>query len=158
MRRLHSAGLVLVLAAAAARQAVSQEIVQKVRYKGGHAAWGPDEIRGTLAIGDTAIVFQDQDGKRELVIPIRKITDISNQTQRKEASVGSKLLFGGLARSRQEEFLTFSYELPDDAEAIIFRFEPNTAAAALAKIKFRMKKLGVAVPATEPSAPVVPSN
>lgn len=153
LRRL---ALVAALAIGAAVPAVAQDIVQKVRYQGGHGPWGEQEIRGALAIGDTALVFQDKDGRRELVIPLARITDIGSQTQRKEASVGSKLLFGGLARSRQEEFLTVTYELPDDAEAVVFRFEPKTSAAALAKIRFRMKKLGVAA-ATTDEAVVVPA-
>jgi hypothetical protein len=134
--------------------AQGQDVVPKVRYKGGHEGWGDDEIRGSLAIGDSMLVFQDQDGKRTLQIPLRKVTDLSTQTQRKEASVGSKLLFGGLARSRQEEFIAVSYELPDNAEAVIFRFEPHTSAAVLAKIKFRMKRLGVAATTNGESAPV----
>lgn len=138
----------------AAEMLAAQDKIPKVRYKGGHEGWGEEEIRGTLLIGDSTLLFRDDDKKRSLEIPIRKITDIGNQTQRKEASVGSKLLFGSLARSRQEEFLAISYELPDNAEAVIFRFEPNTSAAVLAKIKFRMKKLGMTPPASSETAPV----
>lgn len=133
----------------------AQDVIKKVRYKGGHAAWGEEEIRGILVIGDSILTFrQDNDKESTLDIPLRKVTDISSQTQRKEASVGSKLLFGGLARSRQEEFVAVSYDLPDNAEAIIFRFEPNTSAAALAKIKFRMRKLGVSATSNGETAPV----
>lgn len=131
----------------------AQDKIPKVRYEGGHEGWGEQEIRGTLLIGDSSLVFEDDDKKQSLEIPILKITEIGNQTQRKEASVGSKLLFGSLARSRQEEFLAISYDLPDNAEAVIFRFEKNTSAAALAKIKFRMKKLGMTPPSTPTSSP-----
>jgi hypothetical protein len=96
-------------------------------------------------------------GRRALVIPMARITDLGTQTQRKEASVGSKLLFGGHARSRQEEFITVSYELPDDAEAVVFRFEPKTSAAALAKIRFPMKKLGTAAAQATDETVVVPA-
>lgn len=146
--------VVLVTTLIAAQPLLAQDRIPKVRYKGGHEGWGEEEIRGILLIGDSTVTFRDDDKKRTLEIPILKITDIGNQTQRKEASVGSKLLFGSLARSRQEEFLAISYELPDNAEAVIFRFEPNTSAAVLAKIKFRMKKLGMTPPPTAESAPV----
>lgn len=148
--------LLVVLGAApfVVQSLVAQDLIPKVRYKGGHEGWGEQEIRGTLLIGDSTITFRDEEKKHSLVIPLLKITDIGNQTQRKEASVGSKLLFGNLARSRQEEFLAISYELPDNAEAIIFRFEPHTSAAVLAKIKFRMKKLGMKPPAEAETAPV----
>ena len=146
--------LACLVTAFVAQPVVAQDRIQKVRYKGGHEGWGEEEIRGILLIGDSTIVFRDDDKKRTLEIPILKITDIGNQTQRKEASVGSKLLFGSLARSRQEEFLAISYELPDNAEAVVFRFEPNTSAAVLAKIKFRMKKLGMSPPASSETAPV----
>ncbi|HWA16612.1 MAG TPA: hypothetical protein VG817_09270 [Gemmatimonadales bacterium] len=146
-------------AVAFAQPLLAQDRIPKVRYKGGHEGWGEEEIRGVLLIGDSTITFRDEDKKRTLVIPILKITDIGNQTQRKEASVGSKLLFGSLARSRQEEFLAIAYELPDNAEAVVFRFEPNTSAAVLAKIKFRMKKLGMTPPAGADAAPVTaPAN
>jgi hypothetical protein len=144
----------LVTAFIVAHPLLAQDRIPKVRYKGGHEGWGEEEIRGILLIGDSTITFRDDDKRRSLEIPILKITDIGNQTQRKEASVGSKLLFGSLARSRQEEFLAISYELPDNAEAVVFRFEPNTSAAVLAKIKFRMKKLGMAPPPSSESAPV----
>ncbi len=133
----------------------AQEIIQKVRYQGGHAAWGEDEIRGSLAIGDSALVFVDKDGRRELVIPLLRVTELGTQVQRKEASVGSKLLFGGLARSRQEEFITVSFESEEDAEAVVFRFEPKTSASALAKIRFRMKKLGAPPAAKTETEPVI---
>lgn len=157
IRMMQVLALVAALTGTAAMPAAAQDIVQKVRYQGGHGPWGEEEIRGALVIGDTALVFQDKDGRRELVIPMTRITDLGTQTQRKEASVGSKLLFGGLARSRQEEFITVSYELPDDAEAVVFRFEPKTSAAALAKIRFRMKKLGVAAAPTTDETVVVPA-
>jgi hypothetical protein len=147
-------GLLLGPALIPTTDARGQDVIPKVRYKGGHEGWGDDEIRGSLLIGDTTLVFQDEDKKRTLEIPLRKITDIGTQTQRKEASVGSKLLFGGLAKSRQEEFIAVSYDLPDNAEAIVFRFEPHTSAAALAKIKFRMRKLGVTPATSGDSAPV----
>ncbi|MEO8030484.1 MAG: hypothetical protein ABI765_06530 [Gemmatimonadota bacterium] len=154
--RMQFRSLVLLLAVVTAgtSMASAQDIIPKVRYKGGHAGWAEDEIRGSLMIGDTTVTFQDDEGKRTLTIPVRNITEVAAQTQRKEASVGSKLLFGKLARSRQEEFVQVSYDLPDNAEAITFRFEPNTSAAAMAKIKFRMRKMGVAPPATTETAPV----
>lgn len=133
----------------------AQDVIKKVRYKGGHTGWGEEEIRGVLIIGDSVLTFrQDDDKDARLDIPLRKVTDISTQTQRKEASVGSKLLFGSLARSRQEEFVAVSYDLPDNAEAIIFRFEANTSAAAIAKVKFRMRKMGVSATSNGESAPV----
>lgn len=160
----------------------AQEVFTKVRYKGGHPSFGDVEIRGVLVLEDSTLTFiegndenpcppaargervpckkasaPDPDGRR-LVIPLASVTEIGSQTQRKEASVGSKLLFGGLARSRQEEFIAISYDLPDNAEAVVFRFEPNTSASALAKIKFRMRKLGVTPPAaTDPGTAVTPA-
>jgi hypothetical protein len=158
MRRCVPAILLLLLAllvpTGRSGRLAAQEIIQKVRYQGGHAAWGEKEIRGAMAIGDTSLTFQDEDGTQGLTIPLRKVTDIGSQTQRKEASVGSKLLFGGLARSRQEEFLTITYDGTNDAEAVVFRFEPKTSANALAKIKFRLRKLGVAAASTEAPPPV----
>lgn len=132
----------------------AQEIIEKVRYKGGHAGWGEREIRGTMILDDSTVTFEDRDGRRALTLPIVGITDIERQTQRKEASVGSKLLFGELARTRQEEFVTLSYETPDDAGAIVFRFEPHTSAGMVAKLRYRMRQLGMTPPPQLVSAPV----
>ena len=64
--------------------------------------------------------------------------------------MGSKLALGLLAGDRKEELVGLVYESATSAEAPIFKTQKAQAAALEAKIRFRLKKLGVVLPAATP--------
>jgi hypothetical protein len=124
-----------------------QDVIPKVEYQAGHA--GMDKkVKGSLVISDTDIKFLDEKGTPVITIPLANITDVSSSIDRKEASVGSKLAFGFLARSRKEELITVSFESSETAEGIIFKTDKNVSAGVVAKIQFHMKRAGVTPAAT----------
>jgi hypothetical protein len=83
-------------------------------------------------------------------IPLRSITDVSSSTQVRGPSTGSKIAFGLLAGDRKEEFVGLVYETATSAEAPIFKTQKAQASALEAKIRFRLKKLGIVLPAPTP--------
>lgn len=58
----------------------------------------------------------------------------------RDASVGSKLLFGGLAGDRKQDFVTLTTETESIAEGIVFKVKQNEAAGIAAKINFYIRK------------------
>ena len=162
MRTLFAfAATTLVLVSVRSQVAWSQDLIPKVEYQAGHA--GMDKkVKGSLVVSDSALQFLDETGHSLVTIPLAKITDVSSSIDRKEASVGSKIAFGVLARSRKEELITVTYETESTAEGVIFRTEKNMSAGAVAKIQFHMKRAGVpsapdtATAVPHPPAPPVP--
>jgi hypothetical protein len=86
------------------------------------------------------------------------ITQVERSTDIRDPSVGKKLLFGSLAGSRKQEFVTISTETESTAEAIIFKLKQNTGAAAVAKINFYRKKAGATVADDSSSSTTTKSN
>jgi hypothetical protein len=138
------------------RQAVpGEDWVPKVEYQAGHAGM-EEEVEGSLVISDTSLTFLGKTGNPLIAIPLSRITNVSSSIDRKEASVGSKLAFGFLAKSRKEELITVQYESEQTAEGIIFKTEKNMSAGTVAKINFHMKRAGVALAADSSGAKVIP--
>ncbi|MEP6572325.1 MAG: hypothetical protein ABJD11_06500 [Gemmatimonadota bacterium] len=142
---------VAVLLAASAGALAAQDVVPKVEYQAGHAGM-EKKVKGSLSLSDTDIKFLDETGAPVITIPLASITDVSSSVDRKEASVGSKIAFGFLAKSRKEELITVSFESSETAEGVIFKTDKNVSAGVVAKIQFHMKRAGVG-PATAGSSP-----
>lgn len=132
-----------------------QDWIPKVEYQAGHAGMDK-EVEGSLVISDTSLTFLDKQGDPLIVILLSRITDVSSSIDRKEASVGSKLAFGFLAKSRKEELITVQYESEDTAEGVIFKTAKNMSAGTVAKINFHMKRAGMAPVADSSGARTVP--
>jgi hypothetical protein len=132
---------------------VGQEIIPDVEYFSGKT--GLEEKRkGVLVVGREALTFQEKNGTPIFAIPLRTITQAERATDIRDASVGKKLLFGSLAGSRKQEFITIPTETDSSAEAVVFKLKQNTGAGALAKINYQRKKAG-AVVETDSSPPAV---
>ena len=142
----------LLLAAAAiaaipVHHLLAQDVIKDVEYMAGKDGFG-DKKKGELELSKETIRFVKEDG-RDLIfkIPTASITLAERQTDVRDGSVGKKLLFGSLAGSRKQEFITLTVETSETAEAIVFKVKQNTGAATLAKINLYRKKAGVVVKA-----------
>ena len=160
MRAFEASALLLSLIAPS--RAVAQDLVPKVEYQGGHAGMD-DKVKGSLVISDSAMKFVDEKGAVLVTIALTTITDVSSSIDRKEASVGSKIAFGFLARSRKDEMVTVTYASTETAEGVVFKTEKNVSAGLVAKIQFHMKRAGAqtstdsATHSTVPHPPASPA-
>jgi len=135
------------------------EAFPQVEYQGGDATQ-PKKRWGILVLTDSTLAFHEcfdgafcpeRKGKlfKEPAIFTAKLTliqEIGSSTQVRGASATGKIAFGILANDRREEFLGFVYESATSAEAPVFKTLKTQAAAIEAKVKFRLKKLGVMLP------------
>lgn len=137
-------GIVPLLVLAPAVRAHAQDIVADVEYFGGKEKFD-DKQKGILVLSAEGIRFAEKNGDKVFEIPMKTITQVERSTDIRDASVGKKLLFGSLAGSRKQEFLTISTETESTAEAVVFKLKQNTGAAAVAKINFYRKKAGMTV-------------
>lgn len=149
-------GVMTLLLLAPAARAYAQDIVTDVEYFGGKEKFD-DKQKGILVLSAEGIKFAEKNGDKVFEIPMTTMTQVERSTDIRDASVGKKLLFGSLAGSRKQEFLTISTETESTAEAIVFKLKQNTGAAALAKINFYRKKAGMTV-ADDSSSAATRSN
>jgi len=155
--------LAFSLAAAPLVAQVPPEHFEDVRYIDGHASYKPPHT-GWLVMGDSALEYHEcfygscskkKDGKviqdaAQMVIPYRKMTDVSGATERHGASVGSKMLLGAFASERRDESVTIAFDSETSAEAPVFQTKEHESAQLVAKIKFKLRKLGLI-----PSSPTI---
>lgn len=161
MRRLPLLFLFITTVGLAAQ--APAEHFEDVRYIGGHAAYKPPHT-GWLVLADSALEYHEcfvigcsknRDGRAiqdaaQMVIPYRKMTDVSGATERHGASVGSRFLLGSLASERRDESVTIAFDSETSAEAPVFQTKEHESAQLVAKIKFKLRKLGLI-----PSSPTV---
>jgi hypothetical protein len=139
---------------------------QRVEYVGGDASQ-PKKEYGWLVLTDSTIAIHGcpqvacpHDKKRryyreepEYTVHLRHITEVTSSSQVRGPSTGSRLALGFLAGDRTEEFVGLVYETENAVEAPVFKTQRAQSAALEAKIKFRLKRLGVElVPAQGASA------
>ena len=137
--RLGFAGLsLLALACLDIGTAAAQEMYPDVEYISGHE--NMDKQKGTLLIGAEEMKFTKKDGTVILSISLAGVTEVSTQTEIRDGSVGKKLLFGGLAGSRKQDFVQVSYETDKTAEGLVFKVKQGTSTGIVAKLKFAVKK------------------
>ncbi|MGH7483970.1 MAG: hypothetical protein ACREMY_00015 [bacterium] len=138
--KLRSSGLLLLASTCVGiGTAVAQEMYPEVEYISGHAGM-TDKEKGTLLIGESEVRFTKKDGTVLFAVPLSGVTEVSNQTEIRDGSVGKKLLFGGLAGSRKQDFVQVSYETEQLAEGLVFKVKQGTATGIVAKLKFAVKK------------------
>ena len=119
--------------------ASAQDMYPEVEYISGHENM-TNKQKGTLLIGDSELKFTKKDGTILFSVPFSGVTEVSNQSDIRDASVGKKLLWGGLAGSRKQEFLQVAFETDKMAEGLVFKVKQGTSAGMVAKIKFAVKK------------------
>ncbi len=130
---------VLCLATAASAQA--QEMFPDVEYVAGKDGFA-EKAKGTLVLGPEELRFVNKDGNLIFSIPVASITEVTQDVQVRDASVGKKLLFGGLAGSRKQEFVQITSESATTAEGVVFKVKQGTSVNVVAKIKFAVKRAG----------------
>ncbi|MFL5403994.1 MAG: hypothetical protein ACJ8BF_14405 [Gemmatimonadales bacterium] len=138
--------LFLALVTLGSGAATAQEMYSDVEYISGHADL-TEKQKGTLLIGDSELKFTKKDGTLVFSVPLAGVTEVNNQVEVRDASVGKKLLFGGLAGSRKQDFVQISYETDQLAEGIVFKVKQGTSTGIVAKLKFAVKKKKGAAPA-----------
>lgn len=134
------------------------EAFPNVEYQGGDATQ-PKKRAGMLVLTDSTLAFYEctwggciTDKKQSMIrgpaifmVALKSVTDASSSNQVRGSTMGGKLLLGGLAGDRTEEFFGFVYESKNSAESPVFKTMKSQSGAIEAKIKFRLKKLGVAL-------------
>jgi len=135
----------------------AQDIVPDVEYFTGKEGFA-EKKKGILVLSADGVKFAEKNGDKIFDIPMAAITQVERSTDIRDPSVGKKLLFGSLAGSRKQEFVTISTETESTAEAITFKLKQNTGAAAVAKINFYRKKAGAAVADDSTSSTTTKSN
>lgn len=139
------------------------EAFPRVQYQGGHSAF-PRAAWGVLVLRDSTISFHEcGDGlhctsaamSRELfkeparfTVRLRDLRELSAQTRTRSPGVGRRIMFGALANDRNDELLAFAFDGESTAEAPVFKTLPTQAGAIEAKMRFRLRRLGVELPAT----------
>lgn len=132
------------------RTVAAQDVFPQVEYISGHAG-AVDKEKGSLVIGDSVLKFTTKDGALLFSIPLSGVTEVSNQTDIRDSSLGKKLLFGFLAGSRKQEFVQLTYETEEVAEGIVFKVKQGTSPGIVAKLKFAIKKIQGKAPTSQAS-------
>lgn len=109
-----------------------------VEYLQGHPALTKKK-NGSLVLGDSSLMFRDDYDQLFVEIPFRQIRGVDEQGEIRDASVGKKLLFGGLAGSRKQEFVRITWETETDAGQAIWKVKQRTAGNTATKIRFAVK-------------------
>jgi hypothetical protein len=141
MRRQLFLSMLTLLCLAPAATLAAQEMFPDVEYVAGKDGVA-DKAKGTLILGAEEIRFVNKDGNLIFAIPVASITEVTQDVQVRDASVGKKLLFGGLAGSRKQEFVQITSESATTAEGIVFKVKQGTSVNVVAKIKFAVKRAG----------------
>jgi hypothetical protein len=137
--RFHIGGLsLLALASLGIGTAAAQEMYPEVEYISGHE--NMEKQKGTLLIGSAEMKFTKKDGTVLFSLPLSGVSEVSSQTEIRDGSVGKKLLFGGLAGSRKQDFIQVTYETDKMAEGLVFKVKQGTSTGIVAKLKFAVKK------------------
>ncbi len=127
-----------------------------VQYQGGVGSMSK-KVTGVLVLTDSTIALHEcavsscSDDKKKgvfketalLVVQLKSIQEVSSSTQVRGPTVGARLAFGLLAGDRTEEYFGVAFETATTAEAPIFKTRKTQAAMIDAKIRFRLKKLGL---------------
>ena len=131
----------VALALAPLRAVQAQDLFPDVEYVAGKDNF-PEKQKGTLMIGADELRFVDKNGKLIFAIPLTSVTEVTQDVQIRDASVGKKLLFGGLAGSRKQEFIQITSETENSAEGVVFKVKQGTSVNIMAKVRFGVKKAG----------------
>jgi hypothetical protein len=128
----------------------AQEMFPDVEYIAGKDGFA-EKAKGTLVLGAEELRFVNKDGNLIFAVPVASITEVTQDVQVRDASVGKKLLFGGLAGSRKQEFVQVTSESATTAEGIVFKVKQGTSVNVVAKIKFAVKRAGSGAKPAEPA-------
>lgn len=128
-------------------------------YLGGDAK-ETKKREGIIVLTDSAIAFYECrwrycETRRDTLFdaaqliwrrPLTQIKGVSASTQNRGPSVLGRATFGVLAMDQNKEYFGFTYETETSAEAPVFETMKTVAGALEAKVRFRLKKLGIELP------------
>jgi hypothetical protein len=149
--------LVVLLVAPLAAQSGQPlpEHFEGVEYQGGLSGYKAPHT-GWLVLTDSAVEYHEclvmgcpkkdgvtVQGKAQVVMPYRKMTDVGGVTERHGASVGSRVALGAFASERRDELVTIAFDGENTAEAPVFKTKEHESAQLTAKIRFHLRKLGL---------------
>lgn len=135
-----------------------------VYYQGGDATH-PKKQYGMLVLTDSTIalhqcaVLMTCDEPKKGVpfkspalytIQLSSLKQIVSSSRVRSADAMGKLFLGGLASDRPEDFIGLVYETATSVEAPLFKTAKAHSAAIDAKIRFRLKKLGIDLAQSQP--------
>lgn len=135
-----------------------------VEYVGGDARF-PKKGIGVLVLTDSTLGFYNcrrtscADTKAGpfnaekgpiWLVRLTRITEVSSSTQNRGPSVPGRILFGTLATDSNVDYFGFTHETDSSAEAPVFKTLTAVAGALEAKVRYRMKKAGIALPSPPP--------
>ncbi len=130
-----------------------------VDYKGGDSRFQKKGY-GILVLTDSTLAFYNCAGaackKHKGVyftpdgviwsVPLTRIRSLSSNSQNRGASVGNRVLFGALASDTNEELFAFTHDTETSAEAPVFKTPRHMSLSLEAKVRFRLRKLGIDLP------------
>jgi hypothetical protein len=141
----------LALLGGGIRTVAAQDVFPQVEYISGHSG-AVDKAKGSLVIGDSELKFTNKDGALLFSIPLSDVTEVSNQTDIRDPSLGKKILFGLFAGSRKQEFVQVTYETEEVAEGIVFKVKQGISPGIVAKLRFAVKKTQGKAPTSQASS------
>jgi hypothetical protein len=138
------------------------EAFPNVEYQGGDARF-PKQLFGILVLTDSTLGFypcrvttefscRDAKGKSiwkdqpYFMIALSAVQHLQSSSRVRGASAGAKLMIGGLAGDRAQNFVSIVHETDSSAEAPLFQTTMAQSGAFEAKLRFRLKKLGRPLP------------
>ncbi len=167
MKSLSAIRFALLLALSASAPLGAQDVIvgegyegfPMVDYKGGDSRFKKKGY-GILVLTDSTLAFyncawtscmkkNDLYFKPEGIIwsvPLTRIRSLSSNSQNRGASVGNRVLFGALASDTNEELFAFTHDTDTSAEAPVFKTPRHMSLAMEAKVRFRLRKLGIELP------------
>jgi hypothetical protein len=120
-------------------------VYTEIEYVSGHEGFDLKK-KGQMVVTAGGVEFFDNKGERIFTFPIATIQNAEHTRDIRDASVGKKLLFGGLAGDRKQDFLTLTIETDSNAEGVVFKAKQNAATGIAAKINFYVKKSRAGAP------------
>lgn len=144
MNRSIAAAMLLLPALAGAVRA--QDTIPQVQYRGGSSTVKKRvSAFGVIVLTDSAlqfIAYRDPNSTRlelkpMIVIPLDSLTDFSTAAGHRAAGADSTATDEGV------DLVTLVYDTETSAEAPVFKLTDNMGGALLAKIKVRLRKLGL---------------
>ncbi len=158
---LAAASLLLFAVSAHAQGAIiardGWEAFPMVAYQGGDSTQAKKLAPMMLVLDDTSLSLHECNydyckerkdkapfrKEAKFSIPLTSITGLNGSSRVRGADTAGKVFLGGLASDRAEDFISIVYETASSAEAPVFKTEKAIAGAIDAKLRYRLKRIGV---------------
>ncbi|MEI2721907.1 MAG: hypothetical protein V9E87_17620 [Gemmatimonadales bacterium] len=136
--RLLIGAIIIPAALSAQKQDKAGHEYWNITYRGGDSRIGGSDLVGKLFLTDSTVRLyfnSDKYDAPDFEIPIRSITNFTGTNNRVGASLTNW--------ASGDETISLAYDHDKDAEAPVFKTPGSESAQILARIRYRMRKLGV---------------